>query len=217
MTGLPKSGRQAFDAILVVVDRYSKKVRCLPTWKRSSGKVVAELFINHVILGSDGNGVPLEIISDRDARFTPPSSKASVKSFWEEFFAFIGTSICLSTARHQQTDGQSERMIAHIQDMLRIGVDYQQSNWTRLLPRIMFTVNSNDASATGMSPFLVERGREPLVMLDRDKAIVSQQPKREDTKEFLERIWDIEEKVAENLAKARFDTPSRPSIITMAT
>ena len=94
-------------------------------------------------------------------------------------------------------------MIAHIQDMLRIGVDYQQSNWTRLLPRIMFTVNSNDASATGMSPFLVERGREPLVMLDRDKAIVSQQPKREDTKEFLERIWDIEEKVAENLAKAK--------------
>ena len=121
MTGLPKSGRQAFDAILVVVDRYSKKVKCLPTWKKASKKVVAELFVNHVVLGPDGNGVPLEIISDRDTRFTPPSAKAKEKSFWEEFFAYIGTSICLSTARHQQTDGQSERMIAHIQDMLRIG------------------------------------------------------------------------------------------------
>ena len=62
MTGLPKSGRQAFDALLVVVDRYSKKVRCLPTWKKADGKVVAELFINHVVLGADGNGVPLEVI-----------------------------------------------------------------------------------------------------------------------------------------------------------
>ena len=87
--------------------------------------------------------------------------------------------------------------------MLRIGVDYQQSNWTRLLPRIVFTINSNEASATGMSPFFVERGREPLLPLDRDSAIVSQEPRREDTKQFLERIWDIETRVAENLAKAQ--------------
>ena len=66
MTGLPKSGRQEFDAILVVVDRFSKKVKCLPTWKNATGKVVAELFINHVVLGPDGNGVPLEILSDRE-------------------------------------------------------------------------------------------------------------------------------------------------------
>ena len=133
MTGLPKSGRHAHDAILVVVDRFSKKVRCIPTWKNATGKVVAELFVNHVVLGPDGNGVPLEIISDRDSKFTSANAKAKMKSFWEEFFNYIGTSICLSTARHQQTDGQSERMIAHIQDLMRIGVDYEQSNWTRLL------------------------------------------------------------------------------------
>ena len=89
MTGLPKSGRQAYDSILVVVDRFSKKVRCLPTWKRSDGKVVAELFINHVVLGADGNGVPVEIIADRDTRFTPTNSKAKIKSFWEEFMMVL--------------------------------------------------------------------------------------------------------------------------------
>ena len=84
----------------MVVDRFSKKVRCLPTWKKSDGKIVAELFVNHVVLGSDGNGVPMEIIADRDTRFTSTNSKAKIHSFWEEFFAYIGTPLCLSAARH---------------------------------------------------------------------------------------------------------------------
>ena len=202
MTGLPKSGRQLYDAILVVVDRYSKKVRCLPTWKKADGKVVAELFVNNIILGPDGNGVPTEIISDRDTRFTPSNSKAKTEGFWREFFQHIGTSICLSTSRHQRTDGQTERMIAHIQDMLRIGVDYRQSNWARLLPRIVFTLNSTVARSTGFSPFFVERGREPLLPLDRDAAIRSSTNQREDTQEFLARIWDIESRVHEKLLRA---------------
>ena len=203
MTGLPKSGRQEHDAILVVVDRFSKKVRCLPTWKKASGKLVAELFINHVMLGPDGQGVPMEIISDRDARFTPPSAKAKQASFWEEFFAHIGTSIRLSTARHQRTDGMTERMIASIQDLMRIGIDYKQSNWTRLLPRIVFTINNLEARSTGFSPFFIERGRDPLIPLDRDRALESMAPQREDTQTFLERIWDIESQVTEKLMKAK--------------
>ena len=203
MSGLPKSGRQAFDAILVVVDRFSKKVRCLPTWKKASGKLVAELFVNHVVLGSDGQGVPLEIISDRDARFTPTNAKAKVESFWKEFFSYIGTSIRLSTARHQRTDGTTERMIAHIQDMMRIGIDYKQSNWVTLLPRLLFTINSNEARATGLSPFFVERGREPLLKLDRDKTITAQAPQREDTEDFLKRIWAIDKQVEEKLVATK--------------
>ena len=93
-------------------------------------------------------------------------------------------------------------MIAHIQDMLRIGVDYRQSNWVRLLPRIVFTLNSNVARSTGFSPFFVERGREPLLPLDRDAAIRPAHEQREDTQEFLARIWDIESRVHEKLLRA---------------
>ena len=93
--------------------------------------------------------------------------------------------------------------LAHLQDMLRIGVDYQQSNWTKLLPRIMFTVNSNEASATGMSPFYIERGREPMLPLDRNLAMMTQEPTREDTQQFLERMWNIEERVDEALRNAK--------------
>ena len=93
------------------------------------------MFLNHVVWGPDGNGVPIEIVSDRDSKFTPPNSKSKDTGFWRDFFTYIGTSIVLSTARHQRTDGQTERMIQHLIEVLRIGVDYEQSNWASLLPK----------------------------------------------------------------------------------
>ena len=53
LTGLPTSGRQEHDAIMVIVDRFSKKVRAVPTWKKADAKITAELFLNHVVWGSD--------------------------------------------------------------------------------------------------------------------------------------------------------------------
>ena len=64
----------------------------------------------------------------------------------------------------------------------RFGVDYEQSNWAALLPRVIFSINNSTSSATGFSPFFVERGRDPLIPLDRDAAIMSRTPIREDTK-----------------------------------
>ena len=68
LTRIPKSGIREYDAIMVVVDRYSRKLRAIPTWKRADAKLTAELFLNHVVFGSDGNGVPIEIVSDRDSK-----------------------------------------------------------------------------------------------------------------------------------------------------
>ena len=48
----------------------------------------------------------------------------------------------------------------------------------------------------------MERGREPLLPLDRDATIRSSTNQREDTQEFLARIWDIESRVHEKLLKA---------------
>ena len=86
------------------------------TWKKADAKLTAELFLNlnHVVWGPDGNGVPIEIVSDRDSKFTPANGRAKDDGFWRDFFTYIGTSIVLSTARHQKTDGQTERMIHHM-------------------------------------------------------------------------------------------------------
>ncbi|KAK4397820.1 Retrovirus-related Pol polyprotein from transposon.6 [Sesamum angolense] len=49
-------------------------------------------------------GVPKDIVSDRDARFTV--------RFWTALFNMMGTELKFSTANHPQTDGQTERVNA---------------------------------------------------------------------------------------------------------
>ncbi|GKB99693.1 putative reverse transcriptase domain-containing protein [Tanacetum coccineum] len=60
---------------------------------------------------SQSNGVPVSINSDRDGRFT--------SQFWKSLNKALGTQLDMSTAYHPQTDGQSERTIQTLEDMLR--------------------------------------------------------------------------------------------------
>ncbi|GKG07959.1 reverse transcriptase domain-containing protein, partial [Tanacetum coccineum] len=57
------------------------------------------------------HGVPVSIISDRDSHFT--------SNFWRLLQKALGTNLDMSTAYHPQTDGQSERTIKTLEDMLR--------------------------------------------------------------------------------------------------
>ena len=56
---------------------------------------------------------------------TPTNAKSKAEGFWRQFWNYLGTSMCLATARHQSTDGQAERAIAQLTQMMRIGIDYQ--------------------------------------------------------------------------------------------
>ena len=56
------------------------------------------------------HGVPVSIVSDRDPRFTD--------QFWKSFQKAMGTQLSMSTAFHPQTDGQSERTIQILEDMM---------------------------------------------------------------------------------------------------
>ena len=67
------------------------------------------------------HGVPVCIISDRDTQFT--------SEFWKSLQASLGTSLSFSTAYHPQTDGQSERTIQILEDMLRACMLDFQGSW----------------------------------------------------------------------------------------
>nr|GEY58111.1 DNA/RNA polymerases superfamily protein [Tanacetum cinerariifolium] len=107
VTGLPRTQRR-HDAIWVVVDRLTKSAHFLPICKDYSVSKLAETFQQEIVRL---HGTPSAIVSDRDPRFA--------SRFWKGLQKAWGTRLKFSTAFHPQTDGQSERTIQTIEDMLR--------------------------------------------------------------------------------------------------
>ena len=113
ITQLPRT-RTGYDAIFVVVDKYSKMIHCIPTTTTVTAPQLANLFFREIVRH---HGLPTSIISDRDPRFT--------SSFWSELWKRLGTKLAMSTAYHPQTDGQTESANRTIEDILRAYVNSQ--------------------------------------------------------------------------------------------
>jgi hypothetical protein len=65
----------------------------------------------------------------------------------------LGTSLIRSTAYHPQTDGQTERVNAVLEDMLRAGVLSSRGSWESWLPLTEFTYNNSYQDSIKMAPF----------------------------------------------------------------
>ncbi|KAJ9552297.1 hypothetical protein OSB04_016342 [Centaurea solstitialis] len=157
ITKLPKTPRK-FDAIWVIVDRLTKSALFLAIRESSTAEQLAEIYVKEVV---SRHGVPVSIISDRDVRFT--------SRFWERFHSELGTRLHFSTAYHPQTDGQSERTIQTLEDMLRACVLDFGGSWDTYLPLAEFSYNNSYHSSIGMPPFemLYERRcRTPICWED---------------------------------------------------
>jgi hypothetical protein len=153
VVGLPRS-RRGNDSIWVIVDRLTKTARFIPakvTWK---AKQLADAYVKEVLRL---HGVPKTIVSDRDTKF--------VARFWNELQRAFGTTLNYSTAFHPATDGQTERTIQTLEDMLRAcALDFQCS-WEDILPLVEFSYNNSYQSSIGMAPYEAlygQRCRTPL-------------------------------------------------------
>ncbi|GJW57612.1 putative reverse transcriptase domain-containing protein [Tanacetum coccineum] len=107
VTKLPRTS-SGYDTIWVIVDRLTKSAHFLPMREDYKMDRLARLYLNEIVAR---HGVPISIISDRDSRFT--------SRFWQSMQEALGTRLDMSTAYHPQTDGQSERTIQTLEDMLR--------------------------------------------------------------------------------------------------
>ncbi|GJV99206.1 putative reverse transcriptase domain-containing protein [Tanacetum coccineum] len=110
------------------------------------------------ILKTDGpkHGVPVSIISDRDPRFA--------SRFWRSVQKSLGTNLDMSIAYHPETDGQSERAIQTLEDMLRAcAIDFG-SDWDKHLPLAEFSYNNSYHTSIKVTPFeaLYERNVDRL-------------------------------------------------------
>ena len=159
--GLPRT-RHGFDAIWVVVDRLTKTAHFLPVRSTYTPERLAKVYMAEIVRL---HGVPLSIVSDRDPRFT--------SRFWRAFQRELGTDLRFSTAYHPQTDGQSERTIQTLEDMLRACVLDFGGSWDDHLSLIEFAYNNSYHSSIRMAPHEALYGRRCRTPLCWDQVVDS--------------------------------------------
>ncbi|KAD3066721.1 hypothetical protein E3N88_34601 [Mikania micrantha] len=148
ITKLPRTP-SGCDTIWVIVDRLTKSTHFLAIKENDKMEKLARIYVKEVV---SRHGVPISIISDRDARFT--------SNFWKSLQKSLGTRLDMSTAYHPQTDGQSERTIQTLEDMLRACVVDFGSSWETHLPLVEFSYNNSYHTSIKAAPFEALYGRK---------------------------------------------------------
>ncbi|KAL0539863.1 hypothetical protein IC582_024084 [Cucumis melo] len=141
ITGLPRTLR-GFTMIWVVVDRLTKSAHFVPGKSTYTASKWAQLYMSEIVRL---HGVPVSIVSDRDARFT--------SKFWKGLQTAMGTRLDFSTTFHPQTDGQTERLNQVLEDMLRACALEFPGSWDSHLHLMEFAYNNSYQATIGMAPF----------------------------------------------------------------
>jgi hypothetical protein len=137
------------NTILVFVCKLTKALRLAATNLEVTAPIAARIYYDQIVRF---HGFPSVIISDRDPRFT--------SSFWRSLHGFADTKLRLSTAFHPQTDGQSERAVRTIIDMLRC-YTADETEWDQKITAIEFAYNNSVNPSTGYSPNFLLFGEHP--------------------------------------------------------
>jgi hypothetical protein len=148
ITDLPIS--KNFDAILTVVDRFTKMAHFLPCTKTTNSKETVDIVMKEVFRL---HGFPNDIISDRGPQF--------ISKFWQHLLEMLKISCKLSSSYHPQSDGQTERTNQTLEQYLRCFINYQQDDWVDFLHFAEFAYNNSVHSSTGYTPFFANIGYHP--------------------------------------------------------
>jgi transposase InsO family protein len=179
VTGLPPS--KGFDAICVVVDRLTKQRHLIPCTTTITAKGLAELFCDRIFRY---HGLPETIVSDRGPQFA--------SRFWKHLCSCLKIDPRLSTAFHPQTDGQTERVNAVVEQHLRAYVAYLQDDWTDYLFLAEFAGNNQISDTTTLSPFFANLGYHPRYDFEMDIRVDTPEEREAQTAaERLELIHDV--------------------------
>ncbi|GJX99369.1 putative reverse transcriptase domain-containing protein [Tanacetum coccineum] len=144
-----KAKIQKPSALLVIVDRLTKSAHFIPTRETDSMETLTRLYIKEIV---SQHGVPISIILDYDSHFT--------SRFWQSLQNALGTQLDMSTAYHPETDGQSERTIQTLKDMLQACVIDFVKGWERHLPLVEFSYNNSYHDSIKAAPFKALYGRK---------------------------------------------------------
>jgi hypothetical protein len=186
----------SFNYILTMTDRLGSDIRLVLTRVDIAAAHLTSQFFEHWYCE---NGLPLEIISDRDKLFT--------SKFWKALHILTGVNIKMSTAYHPQSDGASEHTNKTLVQMIRYYVERNQKGWAKALPKIHFQLMNTVNASTGVSGFELKMGHSPHVI---PPIVPSELPPMKDCKEELEAAMNavndintVVEEVKDNLLRAK--------------
>ncbi|GJR31568.1 putative reverse transcriptase domain-containing protein [Tanacetum coccineum] len=129
-------------ATYVIVNQLTKSAHFLSMKQIDSMEKLTQQYLKEIVCR---HGVPVSIISDRDSRFA--------SGFWRSLQKALGTNVNMSTAYHPETDGQSERTIQTLEDMLWACVIDFGKRWDRHLPLVEFSYNNSYHASIKATPF----------------------------------------------------------------
>ena len=134
ITQLPSSyiGTRAYNAILVVVDYYTKMAQFILTTSDITTPKFAALFYEYIELKYRA---PKGIVSDQDTRIT--------SKFWAKVYIYSLIKRYISTVFHPQTDSQTEILNQILENYLRAYTSLEQINWAKFLPSAEFAYNNS--------------------------------------------------------------------------
>ncbi|GKE73276.1 putative reverse transcriptase domain-containing protein [Tanacetum coccineum] len=141
ITKIPKAS-QGYDIIWVIIDRLTKSAIFLPIRETDPMERLARMYMKEVFMR---HGIHVSIICDRDPRFA--------SNFWRSLQKALGTNLDMSTAYHPQTDGQSERTIQNLEDMMRACLIDFGNGWVKHLELAEFSYNNGYHASIKATPF----------------------------------------------------------------
>ncbi|GJZ73811.1 putative reverse transcriptase domain-containing protein [Tanacetum coccineum] len=131
--------------------------------------------VDETILEGSRHGVPVLIISDQDSKFT--------SHFWKSLNEALGTQLDMSMTYHPQTDGQSERTIQTLEDMLRayvidFGKDAQLTGLEIIqeTTKKIIQIKKRIQATRDRQKSYTDRRRKPLEFKVRDKVMLKVSP-----------------------------------------
>ena len=117
---------------MVVVEKLSKSAHFIHVKSTCKEIDISNIFMKEIFRL---HGMPKEIVSDRDTKFT--------SNFWKSLMVGFENKLLFNTTYHPQNDGHIERVNSIVEDMLRMHVMNQPKKWEDYLPLGEFAYNND--------------------------------------------------------------------------
>jgi len=136
-----------FDTILVIVDWLTKQAIFIPAHDTITSTDLACLFILHVF---SKHSIPSHVTSDKGSEF--------VSNFFQSLGTALNMWLHFTSGYYPEGDEQTKHINQTLEQYLHVYCNYQQDNWSELLPLVEFAYNNTPSATTSVSPFFTNKG-----------------------------------------------------------